>query len=956
MPSKTPLCWCGNDRLSPFSADYLRCDACETLVLAQPPSAEIGRVREDESDFYGRSYWFSHQKSLGHPDIASRARADLPERCLYWLRALLVYKQPPGRVLEVGSGHGGFVSLLQRAGFDATGLELSPSIAELARKVFGVPMLSGPLEDQEIEPASLDAIVMMDVLEHLHEPAKMLERCFGLLAPDGVLVVQTPAYPKGRAHKDFEASEDRFLEQLKPEEHLYLLSRSAMEEMLRRVGADHWRFEPAIFSHYDMFVFASRSPLNVEGADTAAEALERFPDGRMVLALLDLREEQVALNERFSEAQSNADARLAIMKEAEIRLKQLETNNASARKRIASLKASVSALERAEAGHARQIERVRENLELSKSETNAIGKRARQLETRLAESKEENSALQQNVDASESQRRQDEQDASRKQQRLQSTLARTRLSAERLSSDVESSRTLLRRLQETALYRGIRFLGGWRWLEERQAHSERRLRRIAVDVTPLLPGGDNGGAKLMTVELIRQLSFMAPDCELVLLTSSRCHEELADLDGANLRRLCVGDESALQERKTSLWARSASEVQRLLLRGLPKRATAALKRLRVRFRWRDALQDRRVLREIDADLLFCPFTAPTFFQPGIPVVSVVYDLQHVYYPEFFSAEEYRHRKSVFGDACRLSTKIVCISNYVRDTVLANSDLPPSRVTMVPIGMPHRLSLASEQDDWVERAGLSSGRFLLCPANFWPHKNHPMLLTAFNMFGAAHPDSDLKLVCTGSADGRMADLSASAKRMGLGEKVLFPGYVRDSLMATLLRSCRAVVLPSIFEGFGMPVLEAMASGKPVLCSNVTSLPEVAGDAAIFFDPRKPQEIVSAIELLESNDELVTSLVERGRRRVESLGDARDMAREYLRVFDDVAARSDHWTQAVHGVLCGRVDVGATLHPLRAEPRTERCRDPADGARLVAVQRDLGNSRRGAERPPDELLSQ
>src|SRR5437762_14161305 len=120
QPGAGMRCWCGNTALTPFSQAYRRCSQCETLVSQEWPAAPSMRVTDDERDFYGKGYWFTHQESdLHFPDIATRARADLSERCVHWLRTLLKYKLPPAQVLELGSAHGGFVAMLRWAGFQA---------------------------------------------------------------------------------------------------------------------------------------------------------------------------------------------------------------------------------------------------------------------------------------------------------------------------------------------------------------------------------------------------------------------------------------------------------------------------------------------------------------------------------------------------------------------------------------------------------------------------------------------------------------------------------------------------------------------------------------------------------------------------------------------------------------------------------------------------------------------
>jgi SAM-dependent methyltransferase len=285
-------CWCGNTALEPFDADYRRCPACETLVLRHETDAEAGRVVNDDADFYGKDYWFGHQvDDLGHVDLVERARRDLGERCLHWLRAVLRYRVPPARVLELGSAHGGFVYLLAAAGFESAGLELSPFVVDFARRTFGVRMYGGPIEDQSIDPASLALIAAMDVLEHLKDPAATLSTCAALLQPDGQILLQTPCYREGTTAEDMRARADPFLVQLKANEHLYLFSRTSLRRLLAEAGFAHVEFLPAIFAHYDMFAIASRQPLAETRAEDVERALVATPAGRLVLAMIDTCDE-----------------------------------------------------------------------------------------------------------------------------------------------------------------------------------------------------------------------------------------------------------------------------------------------------------------------------------------------------------------------------------------------------------------------------------------------------------------------------------------------------------------------------------------------------------------------------------------------------------------------------------------------------------------------------------------
>lgn len=418
---------------------------------------------------------------------------------------------------------------------------------------------------------------------------------------------------------------------------------------------------------------------------------------------------------------------------------------------------------------------------------------------------------------------------------------------------------------------------------------ELKLSRIAVDMTPLLPGAENGGAKLLALELVRNMCKLLPDCEFVLLTSDTSHEELSLLDSFNVRRQCVRHQETRYGSPISpkqirrMWG----HLKQWLIISMPPFLLTRLKHLYL------GLQARRrpstgILKGIGADLLFCPLTMPFFYDPAVPVVSVLYDLQHRYYPQFFEWKDYFARERHFKETCRLADLLICISEFVGETVLKNSDLLPERVVSIPIRLFGRLKKPTLDavSAVLQRHGLEQNEFLLYPANSWPHKNHPMLFTAFGMFRSRHPESKLRLVCTGSPDGRMEFLKDATRRMGMTGWVYFPGFLSEEEFAALLSSCRALIFPSLYEGFGMPVLEAMAFGKPVLCSEITSLPEVAGDAALYFDPKKPTEILSSIERIFLEPELATNMTQRGYERIATLGDAEQMTKEYLQVFYNV----------------------------------------------------------------------
>ena len=417
---------------------------------------------------------------------------------------------------------------------------------------------------------------------------------------------------------------------------------------------------------------------------------------------------------------------------------------------------------------------------------------------------------------------------------------------------------------------------------------KKSLGTIAVDVTPVLPGGENGGAKIFVLELLRCLADMAPHTQFVLLTQAASHEELAVLDRTNMRRLMVVGpvvSDSVRPRLRGLASR--------VLPHLPARLRGPVSRLG--YSLNAALKrsgSGKLLRDVGADLLFCPFTAPTYFGPEIPTVCTIYDLQFKAYPDFFAPEDAAHRDRAFLEACRRATALAAISDYSRDAAVAHGRVDPARIRTIHLRIARRTAPEAEQGKSIlNRLGLTPRRYLFYPANFWKHKNHEMLLTAFGMACHGRLPADIRLVCTGAPGARQGWLISATRTMNLADRVLFPGYLPDTESAALMANCRGVVFPSLHEGFGLPVIEAMAAGVPVACSNTTSLPEVAADAAMLFDPRIPAKIAHAMISLVEDEALRARLVQAGQQRAREFSDSKRMAREYWELFQYALADAE-----------------------------------------------------------------
>ena len=307
-------CWCGSQRMSTFADHYLRCKDCGTLINSPRLPDRCFSVGDDERHFYNKHYWFAYQRERhGLPDIVQRARNDLAERCLYWLDTIFRYKRPPGRSLEIGCSHGGFVALMKMAGFDAMGVELSPWVADYAAQTFSVPVHCGTLTDLEIKPESMDCVILMDVLEHLPDPKATMCAIARALKPDGIVVIQTPCY------RDNGPSWDMLIDQ----EHLFLFTEDGLRRLLAQVGLSHVAVTPHLFPH-DMFLIAGTSPLTESSREEIDASLLDTLDGRRLLALFDLYGRLRVSAEQLETVEADRAARLVVIEEQGRRLGTLE--------------------------------------------------------------------------------------------------------------------------------------------------------------------------------------------------------------------------------------------------------------------------------------------------------------------------------------------------------------------------------------------------------------------------------------------------------------------------------------------------------------------------------------------------------------------------------------------------------------------------------------------------------
>jgi glycosyltransferase involved in cell wall biosynthesis len=241
---------------------------------------------------------------------------------------------------------------------------------------------------------------------------------------------------------------------------------------------------------------------------------------------------------------------------------------------------------------------------------------------------------------------------------------------------------------------------------------------------------------------------------------------------------------------------------------------------------------RRELRTIDA--LHYPLTVPLPRTDG-PSIVTLQDTQHHDLPELFSWPRRRFRGRAYDRAAREASAVIVTSEFVRGRAIGALGLDESRVHVIPLGVDHGHFAPGIE---------TREPFLLYPARAWPHKNHTRLLEAFTLLRSEL--TELRLVLTG---GGLEELGP------LPEGVETRGLVSLEELVSLYRRAACLVFPSRYEGFGLPPLEAMACGCPVAAANAGAIPEVCGNAAVYFDPGDPAAIANGMrEALALADEL------------------------------------------------------------------------------------------------------
>ena len=285
------------------------------------------------------------------------------------------------------------------------------------------------------------------------------------------------------------------------------------------------------------------------------------------------------------------------------------------------------------------------------------------------------------------------------------------------------------------------------------------------------------------------------------------------------------------------------------------------------------------LRRESAEL----FHAPHYVLPPLtPCRSVVtiHDCIHLRFPQYLPSRlAYAYARSSLWVATHRSNRVLTVSEASKRDILRYFRIPEQKIDVIYNAIDERLgeTPSPEEIERVRERYQLNAPFVLYAGNIKPHKNLERLIEAFHTLRQDPDLGHVKLLIIGDEISKYATLRRAVHRYKLHKYVRFFGFVSDTTLAVLYRLARVFVFPSLYEGFGFPPLEAMASGTPVITSNVSSLPEVVGDAALLIDPLDPNEIAQAMRRVLMDSDLRDDLRQRGLRRVKEFSWERSVRR-------------------------------------------------------------------------------
>jgi len=299
------------------------------------------------------------------------------------------------------------------------------------------------------------------------------------------------------------------------------------------------------------------------------------------------------------------------------------------------------------------------------------------------------------------------------------------------------------------------------------------------------------------------------------------------------------------------------------------------------------------------DLLHVQYTSPLVCP--VPIVVSVHDVSFLEHPSYFSRARATQLRVTVKRTVHAAARILTPSAFSRKSVAKAYNLDPDRISVIHNGVSPQFRPVSQESaaTWLLRHKDVAWPFVLTVGDLQPRKNHLGLIKAFESVIQQHPELPHRLVFAGKDTWFSPTVRAAAQASGVADRIMFLGFVSDEELVQYYSACDVFVFPSFYEGFGIPILEAMACGRAVACSNTSAMPEVADSAALLFDPENTQEMGRAINDLLIDPQLRARMGRLGLQR-STLFHWNRAAQETLAAYYSVASESRARSMAAKSV--------------------------------------------------------
>lgn len=284
------------------------------------------------------------------------------------------------------------------------------------------------------------------------------------------------------------------------------------------------------------------------------------------------------------------------------------------------------------------------------------------------------------------------------------------------------------------------------------------------------------------------------------------------------------------------------------------------------------------------------FPTQSGYLTNLPYIYQPWDLQHVHYPQFFSKSIFAQRERNYRALCDGASFVCVQAQWTKRDVMEHYGIPEDRMVVVPWGSVfHAYKAPSDavKTATAQKYGLPD-QFFFYPAITWRHKNHELILRALHLLKSKYKSTP-HVFFTGASTEYRATLEKLAKELQVSEQIHFLGFLNPEELQVIFRAATAMVFASKFEGFGLPILEAFHAELPVLSSKATTLPEIAQDGALYFDPNSPEELALLMQNMLIEPEVRQDLIRRGK-NVLSKYSIHDTAASFQALYSSMAVRS------------------------------------------------------------------